>query len=351
MNETMKSLQYPTKAIDVQKEGIVTVAVNGIGIEDSQHDISMPGSFARTLSDMSKKRWFLNHDSRQLLGCPLNGEEKDGNVIMTGKMNLNKQIARDVFTDYELYAECGRTLEHSIGVRAVKRDPADTRKVLEWDMMEYSTLTAWGANPQTFLVGLKSGSAEQIKEAAEIIRKAMTMRGYSDERLKSYDMELDLLLKSLTGGAIVTCPCCGCQFDYDGYPEQTFTSVVRDAALDWLRWQGRRMAEAEMEKLAPEVRQQVVAIIDSMKGKKADLTEKSITDALSFVRCPNCYSKVYRSNSLLVPSPIESTTPKNDSEPPETKGGEPDKTVEKSADAPAPSASFWEALNNSITTH
>lgn len=347
MNETMKSLQYPTKAIDVQKEGIVTVAVNGIGIEDNQHDISMPGSFARTLGDMRQKRWFLNHDSRLLLGCPISGEEKDGNVIMTGKMNLNKQIARDTFTDYELYAECGRTLEHSIGVLAVKRDTADRRKVLEWDMKEYSTLTAWGANPQTFLVGLKSGSADQIREAADIIRKALTMRGYSDERLKSYDMELDLLLKSLNGGAIVACPCCGYQFDYDSVPEHTFTSMVRDAALDWLTWQSRRMAEEELAKLSPEIRQQVVAIIDSMKGRKADLTEKSITDALSFVRCPNCYSKVYRSNSILTPEAAEDPAEgekQNIEEPAEAA-----ETAEKSADAPV--SSFWTKLNNSISTH
>ena len=350
MEDQMKQLQYETKALEVTEKGIVTVAVNGIGIEDAQHDISMPGSFVDTLrDDLGKMRWYLNHDTRQLLGVPLSGEEKDGNLIMTGKINLKKQICRDVFEDYKLFHEAGRTLEHSIGVKALARDEEDRRKVLKWRMLEYSTLTGWGANPQTYLVGLKSATEDQIRDAVELIRMAFKQHGYSDERLKSYDMELGLLLKSLNGGAIVTCPCCGCQFDYDSYPEQTFTSVVRDAALDWLRWNGRRLAESEMEKLAPEVRQQGVAIIDSMKGKKEDLTEKSITDALLFVRCPNCYSKVYRSNALLIQANAgDGTTPKEEPDDATKKEASDGGTIEKSEEQ-HPSHSFWEQLNANIS--
>ena len=185
MNEKIKSLQYKTKANDVGDEGIVTVAVNGIGVKDSQNDISMPGSFNKTLKEnIGRMRWFLNHRTDQLLGVPLSGKEEDGNLIMVGKINLEKQIGRDTLADYKLYAENGRTLEHSIGVQAIKRDSTDPRKVLEWRMMEYSTLTSWGSNPQTFLVNIKSATMDQVKEAIEFIRKAFVQRGYSDERLK-----------------------------------------------------------------------------------------------------------------------------------------------------------------------
>ena len=301
--EKVKNLQYETKSLDVTEKGIVTAAVNAIGIEDSQHDISMPGSFDDTLKDdIVKMRWYLNHDQRQLLGVPLHGEEKDGNLIMTGQLNLEKQIGRDILADYKLYAEAGRTLEHSIGVRALKRDETDPRKVLKWLMREYSTLTNWGANPQTFLVGIKSGTAEELRDAADFIRTAFKQRGYSDERLKNYDMELNLLLKSLNGGLVVTCPCCGHQFDYDAEPEHTFTQEVQEAAGDWLRWTAQDMARQEMEKLRPEIREQVISIIDSLKGTKETLSEKSITDSLAYVRCPHCYSRVYRGNSILIPA-------------------------------------------------
>lgn len=343
MNETMKSLQYETKALDVTTKGIVTVAVNGIGIEDSQHDISMPGSFQETLlNDIKKMRWFLNHDTRQLLGVPLSGEEKDSNLIMTGQLNLNKQIGKDILADYMLYHEAGRTLEHSIGVKALARDEEDRRKVLKWRMLEYSTLTGWGANPNTYFVGLKSGTVEQLREAADFIRLAFKQRGYSDERLKQYDMVLNLLLKSINGGLVVTCPCCGHQFDYEAEPEHTFSQEVREAAGDWLRWTARDMARQEMEKLRPEIREQVISIIDSLKGTKETLTEKSITDSLAYVRCPTCWSRVYRGNSILTPEPA---TAKDDETEPKAKEEAP---VEKSADAPAPTPSFWAALNENM---
>ena len=60
MKEEIKRLQYKTKANDVDDEkGIVTVAVNGIGVKDSQDDISMPGSFNKTLKEnIGRMRWF-----------------------------------------------------------------------------------------------------------------------------------------------------------------------------------------------------------------------------------------------------------------------------------------------------
>ncbi len=356
----MINLQYETKALDVTEKGIVTVAVNGIGIEDAQHDISMPGSFADTLrDDITKMRWYLNHDTRQLLGVPLSGEEKDGNLIMTGQMNLNKQICRDVFEDYKLFHEAGRTLEHSIGVKALARDEEDRRKVLKWRMLEYSTLTGWGANPQTFLVGLKSATEDQIRDAVELIRMAFKQHGYSDERLKNYDMELNLLLKSLSGGLIVTCPCCGHQFDYDNEPEHTFSQEVQDAASEFVSSIARNEARRQIERYSPEIRDAVSSIIDGMAATKKELTTKSIVDAFAYVRCPHCWSRVFRNNSILTTEPTEvkekkpedeeskepTTGAKPDEEEKKPEGKKDDDTKKKSAEYPTPSAAFWASLN------
>lgn len=355
MKEQMINLQYETKALDVTEKGIVTVAVNGIGIEDAQHDISMPGSFTDTLrDDIAKMRWYLNHDSRQLLGVPLSGEEKDGNLIMTGQMNLNKQICRDVFEDYKLFHAAGRTLEHSIGVKALARDEEDRRKVVRWKMLEYSTLTGWGANPQTFLVGLKSASEEQLRDAVELIRMAFKQRGYSDERLKKYDMELNLLLKSLGGGLVVTCPCCGHTFDYDNEPEITFSQEVQDAASEFVSSVARSEARRQMEHYRPEIQAAVSSILDGMAATDKQLTAKSIVNAFSYVRCPYCWSRVYRSNNILSDEATKEKKPEDEEEEkPEDKPSDGDKPQEeekkpekdKKKSAPEPSPSFWAQLN------
>ena len=304
--EQMKSLVYKTKANDVDEKGIVTVAVNGIGVKDSQGDISMPGSFDKTLTEhIHKMRWFLNHKTDQLLGVPLSGKEENGNLIMVGKINLEKQMGRDVLADYKLYAENGRTLEHSIGVSAVKRDEADKSKVLEWKMWEYSTLTAWGANPQTFLVNIKSATREQVEEAARFLSKAAEGKyGHSDERLNSFDMELKKLLKALDGANIVKCPYCGKEFDYDEQAED-------------------RVSE-EMHKLTPEIQAEVMAVLQAVNIMKAGgvrpteqkalvelYTEKNIQDAMTYVRCPHCWNKVYKTMTVIGKTG-EDLTPKNE---------------------------------------
>lgn len=305
MKENYQRLLYKTKANDLDEEkGIVTVAVNGIGIVDSQNDISMPGSFNKTLKEnIGRMKWFLNHDTTQLLGVPLEGEEKDGNLVMVGQLNLAKQIGRDTLEDYKLYASAGRTLEHSIGVQAVKRDPEDKRKVLEWKMWEYSTLTSWGSNPQTFLVGIKNDDPATVRDNIEFIRRALKMR-YTDERLKQYEMRLDMLNKALDGAVVVTCPHCGQEFVWDEAERHTLSQQVLDCANGYLRWMAEGIVREEMSKLKPEVRAAVLAILepilDKMDGKiDEQMVRKSLENLIEYAYCPNCYCRVYNPSVAL----------------------------------------------------
>ena len=130
MDKELRSLQLKTKANDVdEQKGIVTIAVNGIGIKDTQGDISDSGSFNKTINEFFLKRGkhLLDHDKTKLIGCPIEAREDNMNLVIVSKMNLNKQIGRETFEDYKLYAECGKTLEHSVGVKAIRRDVNDPK--------------------------------------------------------------------------------------------------------------------------------------------------------------------------------------------------------------------------------
>ena len=351
MKENYQRLLYKTKANDLDEtRGIVTVAVNGIGIVDSQNDISMPGSFNKTLKEnITRMKWFLNHDTTQLLGVPLSGEEKDGNLVMVGQLNLSKQIGRDTLEDYKLYAAAGRTLEHSIGVQAVKRDKNDKRKVLEWKMWEYSTLTSWGSNPQTFLVGIKNDDPTTVRQNIEFLRRALQMR-YTDERLKQYEMRLDMLTKALEGAVVVTCPYCGQEFVWDEAERHTLSQQVLDCANSYLRWITDGIVREEMSKLKPEIRAAVLAILDpvlsKMDGKiDEDIVTKSLEDLAEFAYCPNCYSRVYNSSIML-----EQSAPaldKTDDEPSDDTRDEEDEEQEEKA----AKSTFFGGLNAVIDKH
>jgi len=294
--EALKQLTCKTRTNDVDEvKGIVTVAVNGIDIKDADGDISGKGSFNKTLSEnFDRCKWFLNHYKTQLLGCPIDGKEENGNLIMSGQINLKKEIGRDTLSDYILYAEHGKTLEHSVGVKAVKRDPVNKSLVHEWFLGEYSTLTHWGANPQTFLIDIKSATKEEVNDQINFIRKALSLR-YSDEKLKEYEMNLDILEKALTGKNIVVCPHCGLGFDYNSVPEETLEQQVIDYIGDHTRWSAQDVVYNEMQKLKPEIQERVLEIINS---------KKSIDDFAANVRCPKCYSRIYKPASS---EPAETT--------------------------------------------
>lgn len=145
--------------VDLDGSGIVTVAANAFGNIDADRDISMPGSFTRTIKEnFARLKWFLNHDRTQLLGVPLEATETKDFLQVRGQINMKKQIGKDTYEDYRLYAENGLSLEHSIGVDALKYvedKENNVRKVTEWKWWEYSTLTSWGANERTHMIEMK----------------------------------------------------------------------------------------------------------------------------------------------------------------------------------------------------
>ena len=170
-----KTIEKEIKDIDESK-GIVQMYVNAFGNEDSDGDISVKGSFAKTTKEnLSRIKHFLNHNSDILLGVPLEFKEDDFGLLTTSQMNMSKQVVKDVFADYKLFAEHNKSLEHSVRVQDVKRDTKDERLVLEWKLWEYSTLYSWGSNENTPLMNIKS-----MDDLKLMIRDG----NYSDEKSK-----------------------------------------------------------------------------------------------------------------------------------------------------------------------
>ena len=127
-----------TEIKDLDEKGIVTVAANALGNVDSQKDMSLPGSFQKTIVEgFPRLKWFLNHNSDFLLGVPLEAKEINPYLQIRGQLNMKKQLSKDVYEDYKLYADNGKSLEHSIGVDAVKHEmKGDIRHVSEWKLWE-----------------------------------------------------------------------------------------------------------------------------------------------------------------------------------------------------------------------
>lgn len=194
----MKQLKtFNTQIRDVDPKGRVLVAANAIGNIDSDNDRSMTGAFNKTIKEnFHRVKWFLNHDTTKLLGVPIEAKERSAYLQILGQLNLNKELSRDIYEDYKLYAEYGRTLEHSIGVEAKKTKMVDdVREVYEWVLWEYSTLTSFGANSDTPLLDIKS--ATDIYDEIQFQETRLKRGKYCDDTFKKIDLYLSKLKRSL----------------------------------------------------------------------------------------------------------------------------------------------------------
>lgn len=186
--ERVKALDLDPIDVD-KKQGIVRVYINKFNVIDSYDEMSLPGSFTKTFRERLKKMWWLlNHEWEKSLGVTLALEEDSIGAIATGKFNLEKRLSQDVFSDYQFFAENGRTLQHSVRVTPIQYIiKNDVMEVSEWKMREWSTLTQPGAIEDTPLISIKSA-----QEEVELLKKAGKY-DFSDERLKMFEEKINKL--------------------------------------------------------------------------------------------------------------------------------------------------------------
>ena len=193
-----KQSAFDLKELD-EKTGIVIAYANAYNNEDSDGDISAPGSFAKTVNENKKRiRVLKDHDRRISLGVPIEMKADDPvGLLTTTQFNMKKEVARDMFTDIQLMKENGLNAELSIGYDIVSRGEKDNRVITEYKLWEYSFLTSWAANELATV-----GEIKNIKSTygiLELIEKSYNLK-YSDTRLR----QIEELLKSLTLGPDAT---------------------------------------------------------------------------------------------------------------------------------------------------
>jgi len=159
-----KRLDLKSYIEDVDEKGIVKIRVSAFGNIDSYGDIMDQKAFNKTVSDFKSSgktriKHLKNHNWNQAIGVPLEMTSTEKGLDIVSKINLEKQLGAETFSDYKFYAENGQTLEHSIGYSVVKEEKSEEQKaniLKEVNLMEYSSLDFLGANPETPLLDLKS---------------------------------------------------------------------------------------------------------------------------------------------------------------------------------------------------
>lgn len=188
-----KHSNHQVKDLD-EKTGIVKAFANSYNNVDSDRQMSMPGSYKKTVQEHFKKiRVFKDHDRYTTLGVPVEIDANDPTgLLTTTQFNMDKSVSRDMFTDIQLMMQHGQEADMSVGVIPVKTEQSeDHEKVYEWKLKEYSFLSSWGANELATVQQIKSG--KPVAEIIALIEKAYDL-DYSDTRLK----EIEAILITLS---------------------------------------------------------------------------------------------------------------------------------------------------------
>jgi HK97 family phage prohead protease len=199
-----RGCSYEIKGLD--EKGIVTFIANAYGNKDTDGDISLPGSFAKTISENAKRiRHFKYHNSTLMPGVIVDLKETDEGLQATSQLILGTQLGRETYEEYKAMFSAGKQMEHSVGVNAIKyeRDEEqDCRKVMEWKLWEVSTLTAWGANDKAVALSIKdlSGATrEEIEREIIFLKGLLNISSYSDLKLEQIEKQYNFLDKLKAG--------------------------------------------------------------------------------------------------------------------------------------------------------
>jgi HK97 family phage prohead protease len=176
------------------KKGIVTGYFSSFGNKDSDGDVILKGAFQKTVEDRGPKsnqpriKHLLNHRTDQPLGKILTLMEDDKGLYyesQVGSHFLGKEFIAMVEADL--------ITEHSIGYKTIKwekdRNDDHVMYIKEIQLWEGSSLTAWGANAQTPLTGMKGVEKETYLNSLitkqQAIEKFCSNTSISDETIES----------------------------------------------------------------------------------------------------------------------------------------------------------------------
>jgi len=198
------------------KQGIVTGYAASFGTMDSDNDIIMPGAFTKTINEQGPQskqpriKHLLNHNTSQPLGLPTSLTEDAKGLLYESKVGTNS-----IAVDFLKMVDSGLITEHSIGFNTVRKTVTNpdadwrdqTTHIHEVKLYEFSSLTAWGANQFTPLIGMKS--AKTIEERIERLIKACDNGTFTDTTFLFLNDELLFLqkaFKDISTHAVINTP-------------------------------------------------------------------------------------------------------------------------------------------------
>lgn len=204
--ETDVNDSYPISFKDIDgKKGIVTGYFADFNSIDTDGDIIRPGAFTKSISEWgpssAKKRikHLLNHDTSKPLGVLVVLKEDQKGLYYESQLGTHS-----LGVDFIKMVDSGLVTEHSIGFTTIKynqlkpwnewRQGEAARELTDLKLYEGSSLTAWGANMNTPITGLKTElKIKKVNDRISLLCKAIESGTFTDETFELLIIELKQL--------------------------------------------------------------------------------------------------------------------------------------------------------------
>jgi HK97 family phage prohead protease len=200
-----KGLTMPLEIKDVDsKQGIITGYFAAFNTVDSDRDVIRKGAFATTIrnqgpnSKTPRIRHLLNHNPSEPLGELQSLKEDDYGLLYESKIG-----SHNLGQDFLKMVESNLVKEHSIGYSVVKRNQVgqwdDPKGGAVWELTELklyegSSLTGWGANQYTPLLGAKGEiDIDRVQEQISNLEKFCRNTDATDQCIELCLLEIKQL--------------------------------------------------------------------------------------------------------------------------------------------------------------
>ena len=196
---------------------------------DSDGDIMMPGAFKRSIADWGPSakgriKHLLNHDPSKPLGKIMELTEDSYGLKYVSKVGTHS-----LGKDFVKMVESGLIAEHSIGFKTLREQKSgDANQIHEVMLFEGSSLTAWGANENTPMIGMKNmKTIEDIQSQIKSFEKFIRDSDVTDETIDLCLIKVKQLAQALeqmssTEAAIAAPP----QQKNEVVPVESFISII-----------------------------------------------------------------------------------------------------------------------------
>ena len=190
--------------MDIDDKGHVKFFFNAFDNLDSDSDISLKGSFNRSIShNAARIKHYFSHKIKDTMPVGAVKEFFSAEIPNTtlfgqgvvSKLNLEYPLAKDLYNTYKFLKENGTDFEHSFMGKAIDyvRNEHGGITVKEWKLYEVSSV-GYGANEFTPTLDVKEMDMFTIEKAFTVLEKMINLP-YSDQTKRNIEKLAKLLSK------------------------------------------------------------------------------------------------------------------------------------------------------------